>query len=146
MSKEKTSDALTRQSVVAMLAFSACSSSLLLVNKLCVHRVPCPSLISSIQFAVSVVTIFVLKAAGVITVDPIVWSKVRPYTGYVVMFVCTIYANMKSLEHSNVETLIVFRACSPFIVSLLDWAFLGRHLPGARSFLALAMLGAGAAG
>ena len=35
----------------------------------------------------------------------------KPYLLYIGMFVSTIYCNMKALQYSNVETLIVFRAC-----------------------------------
>lgn len=38
------------------------------------------------------------------------------------------------------ETIIVFRACVPIVVALLDWAFMGRQLPSLRSWLALAVL------
>eukprot|EP00966_Prymnesium_polylepis_P213655 4947938-Prymnesium_polylepis.2 len=51
---------------------------------------------------------------------------------------------MKALEHSNVETVIVFRACCPLVVCVLDWAFMGRQLPSARSALSLLLLTAGA--
>ena len=70
----------------------------------------------------------------------------KPYLYYVVMFVATIYCNMKSLEHSNVETIIVFRACCPLCVCLLDWGFLGRELPSRGSLGSLLVLLAGAAG
>ena len=53
---------------------------------------------------------------------------------------------IQALQHSNVETIIVFRACCPLVVSLLDYAFLGRHLPSASSTFGLLVLVAGAAG
>jgi hypothetical protein len=53
---------------------------------------------------------------------------------------------VQALQFSNVETIIVFRACCPLVVSLLDYGFLGRQLPSASSTLALLLLVAGAAG
>jgi drug/metabolite transporter (DMT)-like permease len=47
---------------------------------------------------------------------------------------------MKSLSISNVETVIVFRALSPCIVSFLDAIFLGREYPSTRSWSALALI------
>ena len=85
-------------------------------------------------------------ASGRVARDHFVWWKVRPYLVYVCMFVATIYANMRALQHSNVETIIVFRACCPLIVSILDWGFLGRQLPSCRSVLALVVLVGGCAG
>ena len=132
--------------VWAMFLFSACSASLLLVNKLCMHMLPAPSFISTIQFVATGVTCLSLKWSGLAVVDDFEWAKVKPYLYYVVMFVATIYCNMKSLEHSNVETIIVFRACCPLCVCLLDWGFLGRELPSTRSLLSLVVLMSGAAG
>ena len=52
----------------------------------------------------------VLMASGMVAPDHFEWRKVKPYLLYVGMFVATIYANMRALQHSNVETIIVFRA------------------------------------
>ena len=72
--------------------------------------------------------------------DDFEWSKVKPYTVYVLAFVLGCYTNMKALEKSNVETVIVFRTCVPLCVGLLDWMFLGRELPSPRSAAALVMI------
>jgi len=133
-------------SIWAMFTFSVCSSTLLLVNKVCMHRVPAASFISTVQFIATGITCLTLKYSGLAVVDDFEWVKVKPYLYYVVMFVATIYCNMKSLEHSNVETIIVFRACCPLCVCLLDWACLGRELPSLRSLSSLVVLMAGAAG
>ena len=133
-------------SLWAMFTFSVCSSTLLLVNKVCMHRVPAASFISTVQFVATGITCLTLKHTGLAVVDDFEWVKVKPYLYYVGMFVATIYCNMKSLEHSNVETIIVFRACCPLCVCLLDWAFLGRELPSPRSLASLVVLMAGAAG
>ena len=59
---------------------------------------------------------------------------------YVFGFVLGIYANMRALASSNVETIIVFRTCVPLCVSILDWHFLGRELPSPRSSAALLLI------
>ena len=53
---------------------------------------------------------------------------------------------MKSLSMSNVETVIVFRALSPCIVSILDAVFLGRQYPSPRSWGAMGLIVLGAYG
>eukprot|EP00522_Entomoneis_paludosa_P009573 CAMPEP_0172445580 /NCGR_PEP_ID=MMETSP1065-20121228/5390_1 /TAXON_ID=265537 /ORGANISM="Amphiprora paludosa, Strain CCMP125" /LENGTH=290 /DNA_ID=CAMNT_0013196463 /DNA_START=52 /DNA_END=924 /DNA_ORIENTATION=- len=53
---------------------------------------------------------------------------------------------MKSLSMSNVETVIVFKALSPCVVSFLDAIFLGREYPSQRSWLALGIIVMGAFG
>ena len=140
------SDASQRDVVRAVVAFSLCSASLLLINKMTLKHLPMPSFVSSLQFVVSAVFVYGLKATRSAEVDDFEWRLLKPYSLYVLMFVATIYCNMKALQHANVETLIVFRSCVPIVVSGLDWAFLGRELPSRRSQLALAMLTLGAAG
>lgn len=108
------------EKIIAMLAFSAASSSLLLVNKLCIHLLPMPSFISTLQFVVCVLFTLAIKATGAAEVDDWEWAKVKPYLYYTVMFVATIYCNMKALQFSNVETIIVFRACCPIVVCVRE--------------------------
>mmetsp|Transcript_27594 Transcript_27594/g.45929 ORF Transcript_27594/g.45929 Transcript_27594/m.45929 type:complete len:717 (+) Transcript_27594:77-2227(+) len=132
--------------LISILLYSLSSSSLLLINKLCLHLVPAPSLISLMQFLSCTVYILLLKASGMSLVDGFEWAKAKPYLIYTVMFTTTIYCNMKALQAANVETLIVFRSCCPLLVAILDWGFLGRQLPSLRSFMALLLLTGGVAG
>lgn len=127
-----------------MFVFSACSSSMLLVNKVCMHMVPAASFISTIQFIATGITCVTLKWTGLAVVDDFEWVKVKPYLYYVIMFVATIYCNMKSLEHSNVETIIVFRACTPIVVSFFDYLCYGRAPPSPRSLAAMLAIVVGA--
>jgi len=50
---------------------------------------------------------------------------------------------MRALEISNIETVIIFRSCTPIAVSVCDHLFLGRELPSRRSSLALLIIAAG---
>ena len=70
----------------------------------------------------------------------------RPYLLYVLQFVAGIYTNMKALQHSTIDTVIVFRASCPLVVCVLEWAFLGRQLPNCRSTLALLCIVIGTCG
>ena len=63
----------------AMLLFSLCSSSLLLVNKLTLNHIPLPALVSTLQFVVASGTCLVLKATGLAVVDDFEWAKLKPY-------------------------------------------------------------------
>ena len=62
----------------------------------------------------------ILMGSGAVPKDKWEWHKIKPYLVYVGMFVATIYTNMRALQHSNVETVIVFRSACPLIVSVLD--------------------------
>ena len=128
---------LTSASVSAMIMYSMSSASMLLINKLCLKALPLPGLVSTAQFIFSAVAIMLIKVSGVAPVDDFEWKKVRPYLLYVLQFVVGIYTNMKALQHSNIDTVIVFRASCPLAVCVLEWAFLGRQLPNCRSCLAL---------
>ena len=50
------------------------------------------------------------------------------------------------LTRTTVETLIICRACCPLLVAFLEYQFLGREAPSARSFAVLCTLVLGAAG
>ena len=77
-------------------------------------------------------------------VDKLEWSKVKAYAWYIVAFVAAIYANMQALSHSNVETVIVFRACSPIAVTVVEYIFMDRAWPSLRSSLSLSVVALGA--
>lgn len=83
---------------------------------------------------------------GVMAIDEMKWEFLKPYLVYTVAFSTGVYTNMMCLNQSNVETVIVARACSPLIVSFLDPIFLGRELPSRRSIAALSVIVVGAFG
>jgi GDP-mannose transporter len=132
--------------VLSIVLYSLCSGTLVLLNKLILHHLPYPSLVICFQLAAAIVTIYGLSSIRLIEVDPIRWRNVVPYLHYIVAFSLGVYCNMKSLERSNVETVIVFRALSPCIVAFLDVAFLGREYPSRRSWAGLLVLVLGAGG
>ena len=133
----KTATQMDAKSVIAVATFSVSSSGLLLINKLCLKEVALPSFLAVLQFVASVLCALGLAATGQAELDGLAWPRVRIYLMYIGLFATAIYSNMQALTHSNVETLIVFRACGPLMVSLLEWRLLGRTLPSRRSVLAL---------
>mmetsp|Transcript_38023 Transcript_38023/g.125977 ORF Transcript_38023/g.125977 Transcript_38023/m.125977 type:complete len:362 (-) Transcript_38023:259-1344(-) len=134
------------KSLLAVLTFSVSSSGLLLVNKLCLKEVALPSFLAVLQFIASVLCAVGMSAAGAADLDPLEWPRVRIYLFYIALFATAIYSNLQALTHSNVETLIVFRACGPLLVSVLEWRLLGRALPSRWSAVALSGIFACAAG
>ena len=122
-----------------MFSYSICSSTLLLANKMAMFYLPLPAVVSFIQIFSSTIAILLFKLCGG-TVDNLEWSKVKAYALYIVAFVAAIYANMKALSHSNVETVIVFRACTPISVTIVEYLFMDRAWPSVRSCLSLCEL------
>lgn len=132
--------------ILSILSYSVCSGTLVLVNKLSVTKLPYPSLVACVQLVFTMTFIYLASFLGWLVVDPIKWKYVVPYLAYTVAFSLGVYCNMKSLQYSNVETVIVFRALSPCVVSVLDSVFLGREYPSMRSWSGLGLIVVGAYG
>ena len=92
------------------------------------------------------IMIYTANFLGKVTVDPIKWAFVKPYLIYTFFFSTGVYCNMRSLNTSNVETVIVFRALSPCLVAFMDALCLGREWPSKRSWAGLVTLVVGAYG
>ncbi|KAJ1404505.1 hypothetical protein B484DRAFT_404752 [Ochromonadaceae sp. CCMP2298] len=128
---------------MAIVGYSLCSSTLLLANKLAMEHMT-PSAVSLLQIIFSTLAVMGIKLLGLSQVDWFEWEKAKAYSLYVVIFVAAIYCNMQALRVSNVETVIVFRACSPIAVCAVDYLFMDRDLPTARSALSLLVVATGA--
>ena len=83
-------------------------------------------------------------AAGKIEADALEKEKVKTFLPVALIFLATIFSNMKSLQYANVETFMVFRFSTPLVVSIADYLFLGRKLPSPRSWACLIALLVGA--
>jgi len=117
---------------------------MLLANKMAVGGLS-PTLLGGVQMIFAVVTCYGMQFMCGTKIDTL-WDKdkLKAYGIYAASFVMAIYANMRALALSNVETVVVFRAASPIAVAALDWMFLGRALPSARSLFALLAVAVGA--
>lgn len=130
---------------VATAGYMVCSSLMLMVNKLSIHYLPKPGIVLLIQFLTSAMFAFIIGASGVAEVDNLTWDKIQKFWPAVLAQLATIFSGVKALQYSNVETFVVFRASVPLVLSFLDYKFLGRQLPGARSALCLGGLLVGTA-
>uniref|UniRef100_A0A061R0U2 Drug metabolite transporter superfamily n=1 Tax=Tetraselmis sp. GSL018 TaxID=582737 RepID=A0A061R0U2_9CHLO len=128
----------------AVVLYAVCSSCMLIVNKVAVTYVAAPGFVLFCQLASSAFAVFVFSAFGLVESDELEWKKVKAFVLVVVAFVGAVFTNMKTLQYSNVETFIVFRSSTPLLISLLDWAVLGRQLPSLQSWLSLVGLLLGA--
>ena len=129
----------------AAIGYMACSSMMLIGNKLAVHYMPAPSFVLWCQLAASAAGVWVLGMFGIIKVDALNMKKVLSFGPVALVFVGTLFCNMKTLQYANVETFIVFRASTPLMIGIAEWAFMGRELPNARSLAAMVALCGGAA-
>ncbi|CAE8741210.1 unnamed protein product [Polarella glacialis] len=134
------------ETLQSIIWYALSSSSMLILNKVAIHHVPLPSCVLWIQFLISVIFIYVCKFFGLLVADPLDRHRVFTFAPYACSFVLSVYCNGKVLQYLNVETLITFRSCSPLIVSVLEWLFLGRELPRGRSLASLLLVAGGALG
>ena len=130
----------------AVIAYSLCSGSLLLVNKVLMHLVPSAPLVTALQCLFCVCSIgggaFLV---GTPHIGPLSTPVLRAYALYTVLFVLGIYSNMRALEVTNVDTVIVFRSAGPLLVAAGDFFFMGREAPSLRSAAAMVVVLVGCA-
>jgi len=113
------------------------------VNKLAMMSYRVPAIVNLLQLISCTVFIYIIGFAGVKT-DPLRMEYAKPYAVYVCAFASGIYANMKALAASNVETIIVFRACAPFCTLAIEYFFMDQALPSRKSTAALSAVAFGA--
>ena len=132
--------------VFAVLGFGACSSVMLVVNKLSVHLFPAPICILLLQCASTALSVQGAGWLGIIDVDSLELEKARCFFLVAVSSLLLLFTNIKTLQYCNVETFIVFRCSTGLVMGVAEWVFLGRELPSRRSVGAIAMMCSGAAG
>lgn len=132
--------------VAAVLSYSICSASLLLINKFALSLIPSAPFVTAVQCVFCIVAI---GASSFVCGTPRIGDLSRPllqaYAFYSALFVLGIYSNMKSLEESNVDTVIVFRAATPLLVAAADYLWMGREAPSTRSLASMLVVAFGCA-
>lgn len=132
--------------VLGGLSYMLCSSFMLIISKVAVNNMPMVALGASVQLAVSVVAVLVLKASKLTYVGTLSTKSALDFLPYGLAFAACLYANGRALYHTNVETIIVGRACAPLLIGIMDGLLGGRDLPYLRSIVAAALVVGGAAG
>jgi len=125
------------QITLATITFMLCSSTMLIVNKLAISRCQAPGVLLVLQLLSSCLSVLALSAVRIVKLDGFSIAVAKPYSVVALAFLAALYSNAKTLQYANVETFIVFRTSTPILISVLDYIFLGRTLPGARSSFAL---------
>ncbi|KAI8462669.1 MAG: hypothetical protein J3K34DRAFT_527572 [Monoraphidium minutum] len=132
--------------MASVLYYTLASGTLLVVNKVAIVALPAASFVLLAQLLFSCVSVLAAHWVGAVVIQPATTRQLMHFLPVVLGFLGTIYANMKVLQHSNVETFITFRSSTPLVLAFCDWAFLGRALPCARSWASLSALLASSAG
>jgi len=130
----------------AVGGYMLCSACLLISNKLAVHLLPAPSFIIFAQLIGTVMVVQVANTLGYIKCDKLEKKKLKAFLPVSMIFLSTIFLNMKSLQYANVETFMIFRFSTPLCIAVADYNFLGRQLPSSRSWMSLFVLLLGGVG
>lgn len=135
--KVSNSTVMVGEKLFWILAYSACSSTMIVVNKLAIQELPLPAVVSGAQLIVSALVVAVMQMFDKSTMGPIDKTKVISFAIYTVLFAAGLFSNIKALMLTDVGAVIAARSCLPVIVCLSEWAFMGRSLPNSRSTVSL---------
>jgi hypothetical protein len=106
---------------------------MLIVNKLATFYIPAPAFVASVQIVVCCVVLVAMHVLPSVPVEiePPTKDNLIPYAKYAALFALSIFTNIHALQHSNVETVIVFRSATPIAVrscAPLTAVLVERHL------------------
>lgn len=116
--------------IFAIIAYGLCSSSLLLLNKIVIRRIKHPGIVTGFQFAFAGLALQIFSALGCVTTTTVCTADVmKTYGIYVLIFMSCVYVNLRTVDVCGIETVIVAQSCSPIVVAILEFLFLGRQFP-----------------
>jgi len=115
--------------VAVIISYMLCSSTMLIFNKAAVKNFPAPSTLLFLQTGFSALIIWIGGQMGTMKVDALEYNKVKAFILVVVYFMANIFTNMKALEYSNVETVIVFQTLTSLVIAYGDYVYLKSGMP-----------------
>ncbi len=89
------------------------------------------------QLLFSVISVALLYTVGVVKIEPFSKGKLGMWLLYTFCFAAGLYSNIRALELTSVGLVIAIRCCLPLCVCVIEWLFMGRSLPNAKSSLSL---------
>ncbi len=137
-------DQASPASMAVFVAYCIVSSTMLLFNKACMAVLPAPCTVTLLQVTVTTVLIGAAWCCSLVEIQTVDRAILSHYVMYALIFALGINFTMRSLVITNVETVLLFRSCSPVLVSFIDTLWLGREMPSRRSFLAMLCIVLGA--
>lgn len=124
-------------STAIFAAYFTVSSTMLLFNKACMIVLPAPCTVTLLQVSVTALLIAAAWCCSIVDIQAVSRVTMSHYVLYSLVFVLGINFTMRALASTNVETVLLFRSCSPILVSVIDTLCLGREIPSRRSCLAM---------
>jgi GDP-mannose transporter len=137
-------DQASPASMAVFVAYCIVSSTMLLFNKACMAVLSAPCTVTLLQVTVTTVLIGAAWCCSLVEIQTVDRALLSQYVIYALIFVLGINFTMRSLAITNVETVLLFRSCSPVLVSFIDTLWLGREMPSRRSFASMLCIVLGA--
>jgi hypothetical protein len=128
-----------------VIAYAACSASMLLVNKWALLHFPLPASLTFLQLASTAAVVVLVQLAGMVTIDEVSWAQVWAFMPVPMLFALALYSSTQLLHNSDAGLQILIRTTTPALVCVGDYLFMGYDLPSMRSMAALVGLMVGAA-
>jgi len=118
--------------ITAVIIYMGFSSTMLIINKAAVKFFQLPSTLLWLQMAVSALLVWILGQINYLKVDKLEWGKIQAYIGVVVVFIFNLFTNIKAVQYSNVETVIVFQTLTSLAVAYGDFRLLNGGTPSPK--------------
>jgi solute carrier family 35 protein len=132
---------MDRSTLLIGLSYFIASSIMLIVNKMVIHNLPVPTIVTTIQYVASSFIVYSLAKCQILKADTYLTLEiVKKYLPIPFLFSLAIFSNMKVLETANVETFMVFRFSTPLLVALVDFAVMGKRLPTLRAWFSFFLI------
>jgi GDP-mannose transporter len=141
---EQITEPASPASIAVFVAYFIVSSSMLVFNKACMIVLPAPCTVTLLQVTVTTLLIAVAWCCSLVEIHAVTRAILSHYVMYALIFALGINFTMRSLASTNVETVLLFRSCSPVLVSVIDTLWLGREMPSRRSFASMLCIVLGA--
>jgi GDP-mannose transporter len=131
-------------SIAVFVAYFLASSTMLVFNKACMIVLPAPCVVTLLQVTVTTLLIASAWCCSLVDIQKVNSGVLSQYMLYSMLFVLGINFTMRSLASTSVDTVLLFRSCSPLLVSFIDTVCLGREMPSRRSCVSMLCIVLGA--
>lgn len=117
------------QSVMSGLAYCISSSSMILLNKLLLSGYGLTGGISLMfyQNLISVIVVYILKAVGAITTEPVTWRLVEVWFPVNILFVSMLVTSTYSLRFLNVAMVTILKNVTNLITAVGEMYLFNKH-------------------
>jgi len=126
--------------------FAMYSSSMLITNKVAIGHFAFPTSLLALQCLFTAAAVRAAASQGYIEMELLTEASVRRTWPVALGFLLLMYCSVRVLQVSNVEMMVVVRCFTGLLISVLDFAFLGRELPSLWSVGALILVAFGTLG